>query len=517
MAHNSTKYSTRFDIRINISPVHNSSNINNVNKHIVSILQALQQYDPMVQILPWSNMSSKKSFSKDHPPSTIYELNEYLPRIKDIKSGNTWGEMKLEHSTEWEELLNECGQWLSENSHGIYYKELQCEKTFPVGWLLWSFRAIDTRRLSEEIEKAFDIKVSFRFSAISFDRGFIPDDHKIRALHIWAPGGNHFAKTKEIIQEIYSSTSIIFPLDIKMRFVPNSTRIGLERIEKLKKLRRRQSVFLKAIESSNARSWEISLLDTKLDDIPPLRSLLMDVKTNEGTSRLFLSVDNLYKRNDIVVFSYLPRHEEEARSFISTLVPYMINKYSNTRISEFFTVEACERAQECEWDDKANQVISKDDRYVDQLFDDNLDFEDFGEDNEESTTNYTNSVKRIENVFLGEENDSVGTFQSRNTLFPLEEHKAANSTINRSLAGNFADFQSLVSSESTKTFQSKTEQSIMDISLAVKSIQSAMQVMAQTQEILLQKYKNDNENEGDVTNTNLMDMTGLSTTSGQDS
>jgi hypothetical protein len=117
------------------------------------------------------------------------ELNQYFPRIRSISYGFTWGEVKISHSKPWDEILQDVSQWFADNNHGIYFKELQTETSFSIGWLMWSFRNIDTQALASEIEIKHNIKIAFRYSAISLDRSTIREDLKIRTLHIWAPGG----------------------------------------------------------------------------------------------------------------------------------------------------------------------------------------------------------------------------------------------------------------------------------------------------------------------------------------
>jgi hypothetical protein len=107
-------------------------------------------------------------------------------------------------------------------------------------------------------------------------------------------GGATLQHTKVVIQSIYNSQATQFPLGIKMRFVPSNIRLGTERINKLTKLRRRQEIFLSEIEMSSARTWEIASLDSTIADQPSLRHLLMDIKTKDKNSKLFLSVDTAY-------------------------------------------------------------------------------------------------------------------------------------------------------------------------------------------------------------------------------
>jgi hypothetical protein len=56
----------------------------------------------------------------------------------------------------------------------------------------------------------------------------------------------------------------------------------------------------------------------------------------------------------------------------------------------------------------------------------------------------------------------------------------------------------------------------MDISMAMKSIQTAIHDTALTQDILFKKFQKDKESEVEDTDMNLLNMTGMSTTSRQD-
>jgi hypothetical protein len=403
--------STRFDIRINIKQNDIINNVLNLQRHISSIINELHKSDRSIKIMPWSE-SNNKSHLEVSDIKTQMELNQYIPRIRCISHRMTWGELKIHHSKPWEEILNESSQWLSEHNHGIYHNDLQTETSYSIGWLLWSFRNIDTQVLASEIEKKFGLKVAFRFSAISMDRNAQREDLKVRALHIWTPGGLNFQQTKEAIQSIYSSDATEFPLGIKMRFVPSNLRIGMDRINKLKKLRRRQEIFLHEIEVSSARTWEISSLDTNITEQPTLRNLLMGIKTKDKQFNMFLSVDTAYKKSDLVIFPFLPRHKDEARTIITTLVPYMINKFRNRFMKEYFTQEACDRANESEWDPTQEQVITKDDKYIDNLFDDNNDLETFGVNDHENENPNHSLFRRIEKIYLGEEYDSIGSLNS---------------------------------------------------------------------------------------------------------
>jgi hypothetical protein len=481
-----TLTSTRFDIRINIKQNDSINNVLNFQKHIALILQELRKSDTTVKIMPWSD-STKKSELGISDINSQMELNQYIPRIRCIAHGMTWGEVKIHHSKSWEEILNDTSQWLNDHNHGLYHKDLQTETSYSIGWLLWSFRNIDTQVLASEIEKKHKVKVSFRFSAVTLDRNAQREELKVRALHVWTPGGLEFQQTKEVIQSIYSSHATEFPLGIKMRFVPSNLRIGADRINKLKKLRRRQEIFLHEIENSSARTWEIVSLDTNIAEQPTLRTLLMKLKTKDGQFNLFLSVDTAYKKSDLVIFTFLPRHEDEARTFITTLVPYMINKFKNFFMTEYFTQEACERANESEWDPIQEQVITKDDKYIDNLFDDNDDLEMFGvkDHDQENKNTQKSSFRRIEKIYLGEENDSIGSLNSRPNLSMINENSIINENLRSNLPQNTSNGTTTGTAISSTTF---SDQSIASISSTMEKMQVTMQEMSQTQEMIIKMF-----------------------------
>jgi hypothetical protein len=477
--------STRFDIRINIMPDTSRNQINNLREHISNIIGEMCKYDITIQLAPWLQNSARSTIDRSHIPETIQDINLYIPRIRNLSHGSTWGEFRLMHTEDWRTILEQMSPWLSDLGHGIYFKELQCERTYSLGWLLWSFRSIDTRVLSEEILKLHNIKISLRYSAISTNQGKDRGENTVKALHIWIAGDQEYAKTKEIIQDIYSTTSTSYPLEIKMRFVPNATRLSIARLNKIKKLQQRQAAFIATIEISSSRSWEIANLDSEIGTLPTLRAMLMEQRTKDTMSSLFLSVDNAYKRNDLVIFTYLPRYEQEARNFIMAMVPYMIYRFGNTRISEYFTNEACERAKEVEWDEQKQEIITKDDKYIDTLFNDLDEWETFAIEESSELNIEFNGKNRTEKIFLGEENDSIGTFQSKwNVALPKIKENGTSNAI-RSQGYNLErDFNSSITIGSASSRKSKTDQSIEDLSISVQSLNTRIDTITTMQETI---------------------------------
>jgi hypothetical protein len=299
--------------------------------------------------------------------------------------------------------------------------------------MLWSFRSIDTRTLAAAWERELGIKVSLRFAVITVDRTPVHESQQIRALHVWAASAQ-IDTVKQTLYNTYRRGSTDFPIDIKMRFIPMADRFGgdLDRLEKIRKLRSIQGTFLQMVEANNLRSWDIMTLETPSGELPSLRQLIMSERSKDDVSQLFLSVDYAYKRSDLVIFTFLPRNEKEAKTFVNNLAAYMIFKYqSNPEITSYFTPEACNKTKNVEWDPINNMIITIDDKYIDDI--------DFNEDEflgfEDSVTQNIAPINannnRIENLFLGREADSIGTLQTDGTM----AYNRSNQQGNRSSVG----------------------------------------------------------------------------------
>jgi hypothetical protein len=64
-------------------------------------------------------------------------------------------------------------------------------------------------------------------------------------------------------------------------------------------------------------------------------------------------------------FAFIPQLEQEARTMVAALLPYLRAKHGDN-VFKFFTPAAVDRAQSCKWDPETNQVLSPHDKSVDE-------------------------------------------------------------------------------------------------------------------------------------------------------
>ena len=423
---------TRFELRVHVTPTVNSgNNLNNLRTHLVEIVKKLIESDNTVKVVPWKGQPNGEEIDAQNTPNTQPGLNKYFNRIFPRAEGFVYVDVRLKHKRSSVDIINDISLWLSNQQHGLYFQTLQSEETSNIGWLLWSFRKIDSRKLEDEIWELYGINVALKYQTIatSMTRGNSNGtEQPVKALHIWTTKADADRAAHLFNFTVYSDKAAHFPLGIVLRFIPVISRMQ-ERLDKFRAALSLQQTFLHGIEGTRplyATSWEITVLDQKKDNCESLRKLIMGVESKKHVGKhLFLSVDVSYFRSNEVLFSFLPRHEYEAREFITNLVPFIINTVPGETVKSYFHPEAVDRAMNCFWDNEKQEVVTIFDKYMEdfEILDDYA--EDFLLDKDivQDSKILTNAslghaMSKVERILNGEENDSIGTLMTSNTLQP---------------------------------------------------------------------------------------------------
>jgi hypothetical protein len=188
-------------------------------------------------------------------------------------------------------------------------------------------------------------------------------------------------------------------------------------------------------------SWEIMQLDENIKIFGTLRKHTMTIMSkNKPSEHLFLSVDTSFFRSNEVIFSFLPRHETEARMFVGNIVPYFQHKYNEATLRDIFLHNAILRASQSIWNADLQEVTSPADLYLEQSGDipDNFDImEIMGVDTISETQNQTNSKRdehRVERLFTEEDDTSAGTLFTKERREETQLETTATLTSNISTA-----------------------------------------------------------------------------------
>jgi hypothetical protein len=412
---------TRVELRLHLQPNNQDiGTVTHLKRQLQEIVDKLVDVDNSVKFHPWYDEIPNSSLENNKVPEDLRSIHRFFPRVQTMRQGPTYGEFQISHKRNWEDIVRDLNPWLTSQKHGLYYQVLQCPLTTNIGWLLWSFRRLDTECLQKELEELYDIKVNLRYQNISIGQGKLAEGNMVRALHV-VVDQRKADQISSIFQKAYSFQAEDFPLGIVMRFIPHILRVTSTKTAKIVKWRARQNIFLKGIESTTkpmtATSWEIMLLDTIRPNFGTLRKQLMAMKSKINQEEyLFLSVDVSFFRANEVLFSFLPRHEQEARNFVANIVPYFLHKFGIDTIKDVFYHEALVRAEQSVWNADTEEVVTSADLYLDQSGDilDDFDFLDaIGGGTVLPTTQPhdidTREISRVERLFTGEDSTSVGT------------------------------------------------------------------------------------------------------------
>ena len=468
---------TRFDIRINI---HYASNeLMQMRKQLQEVIDKLLEIDETIKFVPWYSSAYEDVMPNHTLPEDLWNINKYFPRMKPKQSGPIYGEFRMMHTKKHEDIIQAITPWLFENKIGIYYHTLQCKTTTNLGWLLWSFRNIDTDILQNELLRLYNIKVQLRFQNIMLSKDNEQFKDTVKALHIIV-NKEHADRISSILQQIYSFDVKQFPLGIIMRFFPHISKINTCKEITIIKWRRQQMLFLQSLQSPQgqmmARNWEIDQLDLQ-NDTSNLRTILMNTKsTRVDNEFLFISVDVSFFRKQEVLFSFLPRHEQEARTFVTNLVPFIKYKHPTVPIQKIFLQEAIDRNHSSVWNCDTHEILSAADLYLEQSCDGNEQFnmlEIMGID--EQVTNYpkTHEHERVQRLFSGEEHSSVGT------LFTKDQNKDMHTpTFNRGMTPS-----TTTRSQTTSLTIEEVDIKLNILSNDMKTIHNLLQTLLATQAI----------------------------------
>ena len=274
----------------------------------------------------------------------------------------------------------------------------------------------------------FGITIQLRYQNITNGTPISNEANIVRALHV-ITDQKEADRISSVFQATYNFKSTCFPLGILLRFVPHFNRVGRSKQHRLHKWRYKQRVFSKAIENPerpmSSTNWEILTIDKEVKGFGSLRKAIMKIptKTNENES-LFVSADTSYFRSNEVIFTFLPKHESEARLFVANLVSYFHHKLDNNVLKQLFHQEALVRAENSIWDPENNEIITSTDLYIDQSGDicDNFDLLDnmgIIQGHSEIDTNNTDpEIHKVQRLFSGDDNTSIGTFYTNTEQNP---------------------------------------------------------------------------------------------------
>ena len=380
---------------------------------IKAVLHQLKSNHVDLLVKPWKSDSPLPCiWNIDRIPVANGELREYADRAFPSTAGGVkYISLFLGLNEPIEGIIQNSLWWFKEKKMAIYKRDLQVEKTARTNWLLYSTPGLDTMALKEAIHNEIGVEISLRYGMIAGSLKYDKDRGTDIKGYLVETDLNDSRKVKTALRILYGAKATVFPLGIKLRYVPMLQDIthNVKAQSGYFRLRLRQAHFVKKIVK--CQCWEVASLDFVDSDLKQsLRSMIMSTRSVTHPSlSLFHSVDTAW-RGGGVIFQVIPQLEQEAREFMAGKIITLRCAYGD-KVDSFFTPEAIERAQDMYYDETDKTVKTKDDDLMDELEQADGDFT-FAEDLNDlsiepkqrpSTTNLGRSL------YGNTEEDSVGT------------------------------------------------------------------------------------------------------------
>jgi hypothetical protein len=403
---------------------------------VAALIQAAKAFwaqlvdtDKTAVLAPWA-----EEHQQDNPllsnlarfPTTLGVFKKYFSRAQPNTKGQTlYVSILMAHNSPIEEIMENIRWWLSEKKFGLWKRQVQSETVKPVGYLLYSTRALEPEYMKQVVEEAVNshkkakkvrgkVELGFRWRVIPMGKqGRIKEEDQVRALHIECPS-DQYQVAKAILAEIYSADATWFPGGIKLRLVPDIYGIANPGTRaKVLHLRARQAVFLSKVMMMT--SYEIASLDYRFVDgegyEASVRERLMWIESKERNYlSQFVSVTSQYNGTG-VVFTFIPQLESEARSIVASLIPLFKYEYG-TSIKKFFKPDAWDMHEETQWDPELRVAITPDDKRVDDIAEQDPEYQWIEDGGGVEITNTPKRPDPKEKSLYGDDGgDSVSTFR----------------------------------------------------------------------------------------------------------
>jgi hypothetical protein len=150
---------------------------------VVVLIQAVKAFwaqmletDKMVALAPYA-----QEHQQDNPlllslakfPTRLSILKKYFTRAQPNMKGQTlYVSILMAHNTPYDEIMENIWWWLSEKKFGLWKWQVQSEMVKPVGYLLYSTRALEPKYMKELVERAVNHHKKARKFGRKLELGF---------------------------------------------------------------------------------------------------------------------------------------------------------------------------------------------------------------------------------------------------------------------------------------------------------------------------------------------------------
>ena len=383
------KHYERYDFKL--MPIKGGVKFSTTAERIKGWLAMLQEIDPTVRILTWSdNDDARPITDPKFCPSDVLKLRPYFPGISQDPLNQMWMKVRLSMDGDPKKLQSfqqECQWWYTAQEWLSLRPLRDAEKVIDLGVLVYTGNFTDVPALMKRINGALNIPTEIGGKTVTCRD--IPEGTDLPQActdrkHMWRM--KYRNPVKVVVKDGYEQTAKRalyellgkkpfnkLPKGMKVRFVPRRdlttlTELGQKKradaFERHSRLIRQHVPIV--IEG-------ITMLDTPDKTTgTTLRQVLEDMKSHTSNRILFHSVDRGTARTDsptTVVLIAPMEHMTVAGPLAKVLAAYCMQRVSPTT-SDWFTETMIEAAEGVKFGPHGLTFTSEEDQYMDVMDDD---------------------------------------------------------------------------------------------------------------------------------------------------
>jgi hypothetical protein len=357
-------------------------------------------------------------------PKTVADIKNFFKGARPKpQGGRLYMKVKASFNGPVSRLLSEVDWYHRQNKELIRVASIQAYEVTILGSMLYSLRTMNSDTLQDIYAKACKKEVSLRWMRIPDGKPYEAGrdmSEEPKSYHIECASDDQGA-VEAYMKRTYHSNATVFPLHIRMRFVPSVQRLmDVESTAKFNMLRNRQGGWCKQAKAKMRD--DIVEVDHPISGLKgiTIRDLVMQFKSTTGNTDtpLFASIDKKWKGAGFN-FTFHPAKAIEAEIVMRGIYPRLVHHHGETIINPFFTHTAIKNGRSMQYDPVTHRVKSEADDAISLLTEADPDMAFFMEDTEMKEAE---AFGQRADIFVKErtDDDSVSTFQPKRHAPPDE-------------------------------------------------------------------------------------------------
>ena len=298
-------------------------------------------------------------------PTTYMDIKSFFKQAATKpKGGRLFMKVLATFNDTPEKLINAVDWYHKAERERISISPIQAYSTALVGCLLYSLRSMDAEALKYEISRTLHKTINIRWMKMADGEAWVEGRdarNDPQAMHVECS-----EEDREVVEDwfktTYSSTATRFPLHIRMRFVPQFSKLmSFESSLKHTQMRNRQHGW--CMQSGAISTSNIILIDSTIPGhgATTIRDAIMKIKSSDtslGDVPLISSIDKMWRGRGFN-YSYHPKRAVEASMVIKGLFPRLAYEFGEENITAYFSPLAVKEGRTLQYDPKTHQVTSE--------------------------------------------------------------------------------------------------------------------------------------------------------------